>query len=160
MGAAALTPMALFTRAAGPIFAGLDAAAQAKGEKQRAEINAYIGRTRANQADTDVRLGLEDELSTLRATMAANGQRPGVGTMDIFNELRRTRGRERRVEVGNRMAEAADWKMAAKNAGNEATGSLFGGFIKAGPSIFDIYDYYDKKRRTRLDEINAMGRPR
>ena len=126
-------------QAAGSIFGGMAGAAEAKGEKQRAEINAYIGRTRANQADTDARLGLEDELSTLRATMAANGQRPGVGTMDIFNELRRTRGRERRVEVGNRMAEAADWKMAAKNAGNAATGSLIGGLFKAGPSLFDLY---------------------
>ncbi len=134
-----ITALALGAQAGGAIFSGMAGAAQAKGEKQRAEINAYIGRTRANQADTDARLGLEDELSTLRATMAANGQRPGVGTMDIFNELRRTRGRERRVEVGNRMAEAADWKMAAKNAGNAATGSLIGGLFKAGPSLFDLY---------------------
>lgn len=134
-----ITALALGAQAGREIFSGMAGAAQAKGEKQRAEINAYIGRTRANQADTDARLGLEDELSTLRATMAANGQRPGVGTMDIFNELRRTRGRERRVEVGNRMAEAADWKMAAKNAGNAATGSLIGGLFKAGPSLFDLY---------------------
>ena len=134
-----ITALALGAQAGGPIVSGMAGAAQAKGEKQRAEINAYIGRTRANQADTDARLGLEDELSTLRATMAANGQRPGGGTMDIFNELRRTRGRERRVEVGNRMAEAADWKMAAKNAGNAATGSLIGGLFKAGPSLFDLY---------------------
>lgn len=134
-----ITALALGTQAGGVIFSGMAGAAQAKGEKQRAEINAYIGRTRANQADTDARLGLEDELSTLRATMAANGQRPGVGMMDIFNELRRTRGRERRVEVGNRMAEAADWKMAAKNAGNAATWSPIGGLFKAGPSLFDLY---------------------
>ncbi len=41
--------------------------------------------------------------------------------------------------MGNRMAEAADWKMAAKNAGNAATGSLIGGLFKAGPSLFELY---------------------
>ncbi len=139
-----ITALAIGAQAAGSIFSGVAGYQQAKGEKQRAEINAYIGRTRANQADTDARVGLEDELSNLRATMAANGQRPGVGTMDIYNELRRTRGRERRIDVGNRMQEAADWKMAAKNAGAQATGSLVGGFIKAGPSLFDLYQMKKK----------------
>lgn len=57
-----ITALALGAQAGGPIVNGMAGAAQAKGEKQRAEINANIGRTRANQADTDARLGLEDEL--------------------------------------------------------------------------------------------------
>lgn len=132
-------------QAAGSIFGGMAGAAEAKGEKQRAEINAYIGRTRAIQSNNDNRMGLEDELSNMRATMAANHQRPNVGTMELFNELRSQRGRERRIDVGNRMSEAADWKMAAKNAGAKGRASMIGGFIKAGPSLFDMYDLSKKK---------------
>lgn len=133
--------MALGAQAGSSIFGGLAGAAEAKGEKKRAEINAYIGRTRAIQTDTDARVGLNDELATMRAALAANGQRQNVGTMALFDELRRQRGRERRVEVGNRMSEVADWKMAGKNASAKASGAMFGGLIKAGPSLFDLYNY-------------------
>lgn len=132
---------ALMAQAAGPIFGGIAGSAEAKGEKKRAEINAYIGRTRAMQADTDAREGLESELGTMRAAMAQNGQRQNVGTMALFSELRRVRGRERRIEYGNRMSEVADWKMAGKNAKAKASGALMGGLIKAGPSMFSLYDY-------------------
>ena len=133
--------MALGAQAGSSIFGGLAGSAEAKGEKQRAEVNAYIGRTRAIQTDTDARVGLNDELATMRAALAANGQRQNVGTMAIFDELRKQRGRERRVEVGNRMSEAADWKMAGKNAAAKGKSALFGGLIKAGPSLFDLYNY-------------------
>ena len=110
-----------------------------KGEK-RAEINSYIGRTRAIRP-TPKRVGLSDELATMRATFAANGQRPGVGTMAIFNEVRKQRGCERRIDYGNRMAEVADWKMQGKNAQAKASSAIMGGIIKAGPSLFDLYQY-------------------
>ena len=80
--------MALGAQVGSSIFGGLSGAAEAKGEKQRAEANAYIGRTRAIQTDTDARQGLNDELATMRATFATNDQKPGVGTLAIFNELR------------------------------------------------------------------------
>lgn len=134
-----ITAVALGAQAAGSIFGGMAGAAEAKGEKKRAETNAFIGRTRAIQSNLDARMGLEDELSTMRATMAANHQSPNVGTMELFNELRSQRGRERRIDVGNRMAEAADWKMAGKNAAAKGRSAMIGGFIKAGPSLFDIY---------------------
>lgn len=133
--------MALGAQAGSSIFGGLAGAAEAKGEKKRAEINSYIGRTRAIQTDTEARQGLNDELATMRATFAANSQKPGVGTLAIFNELRKQRGRERRIEVGNRMAEVADWKMQGKNAQAKATGSLWGGVIGAGPSLFHLYEH-------------------
>ena len=130
--------MALGAQAGSSIFGGLAGAAEAKGEKKRAEINSYIGRTRAIQTDTEARVGLNDELATMRATFAANGQRPGVGTMAIFNEVR---SRERRIDYGNRMAEVADWKMQGKNAQAKASSAIMGGIIKAGPSLFDLYQY-------------------
>lgn len=113
----------------------------AKGEQQRAEINSYIGRTRALQTDTTARQGLESELGSIRAAMGANQQRPGVGTLEMINELREVRGRERRINVANRNSEAADWRMAGRNSGNAATSSMALGLIKAGPSLFDLYDY-------------------
>lgn len=138
--------LALGAQAGSSIMGGLAGAAEAKGEKQRAEINSYIGRTRAIQTDTEARQGLNDELATMRATFSANQQRPGVGTLEIFNDLRQQRSRERRIEYGNRMAEAADWKMAAKNAQAKATGAIFGGLAGAGPSMFNLYDYQSKKK--------------
>lgn len=133
--------LALGAQAGSSIFGGLAGAAEAKGEKKRAEINAYIGRTRAIQTDTDARVGLNDELATMRAALASNGQKQNVGTMALFDELRKQRGRERRVEVGNRMAEVADWKMAGKNAGAKASSAMLGGILKAGPSLFNLYQY-------------------
>ena len=110
----------------------------AKAEKAQAERNAFIGRTRALQTDAASREGMNDELATMRATLAANGQ-PG-GAMEIMRALRETRGRERQVEYGNRMQEASDWRMQGRNA-------LAGGRAKAatllpdaGLSLFKIWE--------------------
>lgn len=135
-----ITP-ALFLKAAIPITQGIMGAAQAKSQKERAEANAYIGRTRAIQTDASARFGLSDELSTMRNAFGGAGQAPGVGTLEIMRELRRTRDSERRVNYGNRMSEAADYRAQARGYGGAATASMLGGFIKAGPSLFDIYDY-------------------
>ena len=138
MGDPITTGIAL--QAGSAIFGGLGGAAEAKSQKRAAEINSYIGRTRAIQTDTAAREGLDSELATMRATFAANHQKAGVGTFEIFKELRDTRGRERRVEVANRNQEAADYRTQAKNYGSAAKNSVLGGFIKAGPSLFDFYE--------------------
>lgn len=114
---------------------------QAKGQQERANINSFIGRTRALQEGTTQREGLESELGSMRAAFGANQQRAGVGTLEVVNELRRVRDRERRIGVGNRMSEAADWQMQGRNAGRAATGALFTGGLKAGASLFDLYDF-------------------
>lgn len=132
---------ALLAKAAGPILGGIGAYSEAQGVKQQAEINSFIGRTRAIQTDEAARSGLESELAAMRNTFAANGQTPGVGTFEIMKELRKTRGQERRIAFGNRMQEAADYRLAAKNAGSEGKFALLGGIAKAGPSLFDFYDY-------------------
>ena len=61
--------------------------------------------------------------------------------MAIFNEVRKQRSRERRIDYGNRMAEVADWKMQGKNAQAKASSAIMGGIIGAGPSLFDLYQY-------------------
>lgn len=136
------TPViALALQAGTAVAGGMAARAQAKGEQERAQINSYIGRTRALQTDTTSRQGLESELGSIRAAMGANQQRPGVGTLEMINELRDVRGRERRINFGNRNAEAADWALAGRNAGGRAKAALGLGLIKAGPSLFDLYQY-------------------
>lgn len=77
----------------------------------------------------------------MRNVMGANQQAPGVGTFEVMNELRETRNRERRVNVGNRNSEAASQRMQAKAAGQAGMMALIGGGLKAGPSLFDLYDY-------------------
>jgi len=123
---------------------GIAGFGQAKAEKKQAQINAFIGRTRAIQTDAEARNGLNSELGSMRNVMGANQQKAGVGTFDMMQELRDTRNRERRINVGNRNAEAASSRMQAKAAGSRAMGALIGGGIKAGPSLFDLYDYKRK----------------
>ena len=142
MGAALIAPL---LSAGTSIAGGIGAYGKAQGEKQMAENNAYIGRTRAIQTDVSARDGLNAELGTLRATLAGNGQRPTVGTQGVFDELRKVRSRDRRIEYGNRMQEAADYRMQAKNAGKAGGAALLGGFMKAGPSLFEAYDVYKKR---------------
>lgn len=114
----------------------------AKADKAQAERNAFIGRTRALQTDTASREGLNDELATMRATLGANGQTGGA--FEIMRALRETRGRERRVEVGNRMQEAADWQMQGKNALTQGRWKAAGQLASAGPSLFDLYQLRGK----------------
>lgn len=137
----ALPALALATQAAGPIVSGIMANSAAQAEKKRNDINAFIGRTRAIQTDTSARQGLESELGTLRAAFGGNGDRPSVGTFEIMDELRQTRDRERRINFGNRMSEAADYKQAGRNAAARGRGGLLTGLVKSGPSLFDLYDY-------------------
>lgn len=142
MQAALLSPL---LSAGNAVAGGISAYGKAQGEKQIAENNAYIGRTRAIQTDVSARDGLNAELGTLRATLAGNGQRPTVGTQGVFDELRKVRSRDRRIEYGNRMSEAADYRMQAKNAGKAGGAALLGGLMKAGPSLFEAYDVYKKR---------------
>lgn len=114
----------------------------AKADKAQAERNAFIGRTRALQTDTASREGLNDELATMRATLGANGQTGGA--FEIMRALRETRGRERRVEVGNRMQEAADWQMQGKNALSQGRAKAMTQLASAGPSLFDLYQLRGK----------------
>jgi hypothetical protein len=126
------------------IAGGMGENAEAKAMEEQAKINAYIGRTRAGQADVSARESLNSELGTLRATFAANGQRPTVGTEAIFNELRNVRARDRRIEFGNRQQEAASYDMQAKNYKSKGKFGLLGGVIKAAPSVFDVMSMKSK----------------
>lgn len=138
------TTAALAFKAGGTLLKGLGARQEAAAEQEAAQINSFIGRTRAIQTDTAAREGLSDELGNMRAVLGANGQRAGVGTFEMFRELRDIRNRERRVEVGNRNQEASDFNMAARNAGARkrmalpmAIGSQ--GFAQPAFSLFDLY---------------------
>lgn len=120
------------------VAGGLASRAEAKAVEEQNRVNAFIGRTRAVQTDTSAREGLNSELGTLRATFAANGQRATVGTEAVFNELRKVRSRDRRIEFGNRMQEASSYNMAANAARTSGRMGMLGGIIKAAPSVFDV----------------------
>lgn len=132
---AAMAPLALQAASAG--LGAMGTMQGAKAEKAQAERNAFIGRTRALQTDTAAREGLNDELATMRATLASNGQ--AGGAFELMRALRDTRGRERRVEVGNRMQEASDWRMQGKNALAQGRSKALSQVASAGPSLFKIY---------------------
>ena len=132
--------VALAATAGSALLKGMSARAAAKGEKKQSEINSFIGRTRAIQTGTAAAQTLEGDLGSFRAALGANGQAPNVGTMEVMNDLREARDRESRINVGNRNSEAADQRMSAKNAGYRGRAAMLGGIIKAGPSLFDMYE--------------------
>jgi hypothetical protein len=140
-------PLAYGLQAASAVAGGLSTFAGAKAAQNEAKINSFIGRTRAIQTDVTAREGLESELGTLRASFAANDQRPTVGTAEVFNELRRVRGRDRRVEFGNRMQEANAYARQAKGYGGQAMQGLAGGFLNAAPSIFNMAEWKQKNKK-------------
>lgn len=142
--ASAAAPLAYLAQGASAVFGGLSAYSAGKAEEEAAKVNSYIGRTRAMQTDTSAPESMNSALGSLRAAFAASGQRPTVGTAEVFNELRRVRGRDRRIEFGNRMQEARGYDTAARNAGMAARHGLWAGLIKAGPSVFDYYDWRKK----------------
>jgi hypothetical protein len=132
--------LALGAQAGSAVLGGLGGRAEAKAQKQQAEINAYIGKTRAIQTDTAAREGLSAELANFRTVMAANGQRAGVGTFEVMQQVRDVSGRERRVEFANRNQEASAYKMQAAAAGAAGRNAMIGGFARALPSLFDMYE--------------------
>ncbi len=128
-----------FILKAGSLVAGGIAESRAaKAEQKNAEINNFIARTRAIQTDTTQRQNLESEIGSARATFAANEQRMSVSTLGLLNEIRETRNRERRISVGNEMTRAYDFSRQARNAGDRSRSAITRGFIKAGPSLFDL----------------------
>lgn len=132
--------LSLGAKAASGVFAGMSARSRAKAEQKQAEVNAYIGRTRAIQTDTVARANMDAELGSFRAASAAMG-RPGVGVLDMMREITDIRERERRIEVGNRMQESRDYAMAGRNAQMAGRTAMVGGLLQAAPSIFDLGDY-------------------
>lgn len=137
--ATAITPMALISKAAIPIFSGMQAMQQAESAKEQAKVNSFIGTTRARQTDVSAREGLNSELANVRAVLSANGQQQSVGTLAMFDELRSSRETERRVGFNNQMQQAAGYRAQA-NSIKPGMG-MASGIIKAGPSLFDLYEW-------------------
>lgn len=130
--------MILIATAGSAIMKGMAGASQANAEKERAKINAYIGRTRAMQTGSVKRSNLQSELASMRSAFGANNQPLDSTAYDLMSRVRDVGRRERRIEVDNEMSGAADWKMEAKNAGQRATASMLSGFGQALPSLFDL----------------------
>jgi hypothetical protein len=123
------------------LLEGMAGRRAAMAEKQRADNNAFIGRTRAIQTSTAMREDLNSELASMRAVMATNGQRPNVGTFEMMRELRETRSRERRVAYGNEMMGVYDQQMASRNAQDAGRAAMIGGITKAAGPLMQLYQY-------------------
>jgi hypothetical protein len=123
------------------LLEGMAGRRAAMAEKQRADNNAFIGRTRAIQTDTALRDDLNSELATMRTVMATNNQRPNVGTFEIMKELRDTRSRERRIAYGNEMMGVYDQQMASRNAKDAGRAAMIGGLTKAANPLMQLYEY-------------------
>lgn len=128
------------------LLEGMAGRRAAMAEKQRADNNAFIGRTRAIQTSTAMREDLNSELGTMRAVMATNGQRPNVGTFEMMRELRDVRSRERRIAYGNEMMGVYDQQMASRNAQDAGRAAMIGGITKAAGPLMDLYSYKRKNR--------------
>tara|TARA_R100000808_G_C2073539_1_gene100078 strand:+ start:52 stop:477 length:426 start_codon:yes stop_codon:yes gene_type:complete len=133
--------LSLVAKAGSAAFSGISALSRAKAEREQAERNAFIGRTRAMQTDTTARQGLSSELANVRAVLSANGQRPGVSTFEITKDLRQTRNRERRISFGNEMNRVYDFEQSGRNAMSRGRAGFALGMLEAGPSLFDLYQY-------------------
>jgi hypothetical protein len=140
------TGPSLIAQATTGLLKGASGRAAAMGEKQLAETNAYIGRTRAIQTSAAMAEDLNSELSSMRAVFAANQQRPNVGTFELMQELRDVRSRERRIAYANEMAGVYDARMQAQNAKAKARAAMLGGISEARQPVFDLYDYANKNR--------------
>lgn len=120
------------------LASGMAGMAAAQGEKLRADINAYIGETRAIQTNTVAMQNLESELSTVRNVFATNGQRMTSDSFGLLQDVRTVRNREKRISVGNERRRAMDQRIAGQNAQARGTGALIRGIGGALPSIFDL----------------------
>ena len=137
---------ALALQAGSAAAGGMAGFGKAQAEKKQSEINAFIGRTRSIQTSAEAARGLNSELGSMRNVMGANQQAPGVGTFEVMQELREARGRERRVNVSNRNAEAASYRMQGLAAGSRGVSSLIKGGMGGGISLFNLQEYLEKKR--------------
>lgn len=134
------TTVALGSKAAGSLAEGMMANSSSRAQALQAERQAHWAGTRAIQTDTVARQGLESELGTMRAVFASNQSAPSVGTLEIMQDLRKTRDRERRINVGNHRSQEQDYRTQAANARYQGRIGLLSGLIKAGPSMFDMYE--------------------
>ena len=105
--------------------------------REQENINARWGRVRADQTDTAARTGLEDDLSSFRATLSANDAGTSVATVGLLDQVREIRDRDRRIEGGNRRQEVfgAENRARAQRPGLQ----LAQGFARAGPSLAQLY---------------------
>lgn len=133
---AALGPLGLALSAGSQIMGGIASAQQQSAMRDQERINAEWGRIRADQSDAAARVGIEDDVSAARATFNANDAGMNTGTLGVLNEIRRVRGRDRRIETGNMNRQAND---ATRRANSYRPGlAMLGGFMNAGPSLFEL----------------------
>ena len=124
---------------AAPIMQGIADRQALQAQAEQANINSYIGKTRAMQSDTVARQGMESELGTARAAISANQQGANVGTFEMLRELRDTRQRERRISTGAHLQQSRDFATEARNASRASNWAIPIGIARGSTSLLDLY---------------------
>lgn len=133
---AALGPLALAFQGGSAILGGIASAQQQRAMREQERVNAEWGKIRANQSDTAARQGIEGDIASARAVFNANDAGMNTGTLGVLEEIRRVRGRDRRINTANHMRESYD---ASRRAASYRPGlAMLGGIMKAGPSLFEL----------------------
>ena len=138
MDPATLTMVTLGAQAASTVSGAMAARGQAKAERERANINAYIGRTRAIQTGAAGYRRLTSKLATLRATMRANGQTDG-GVM--ARQIRQDIGRDIRLSVANEMTRVNDYRYEARAARSRGRQAFMMAAVQGGRSLFQMHEF-------------------
>lgn len=130
--------MALGAQAIGKIAGGVGDYQNAKLQKQQAEDNAYIGRTRAMQTDAISRETLNRDLGSIRAGLASSGQGVNLGSGALMDAYRTASSQQRAISYGNAMTQSYQYQQQAN--GIHPGLSLISGFAGAAPSMFSLFD--------------------
>lgn len=101
---------------------GIGAMRAAAGEKEKAEINAFIGKTRAMQVGSSARFDTESEVGSIRSALAANGAKMDASSFDLIGGVRNIRENSRRVDIANEKMGIYDNVLNARNARNKQAG--------------------------------------
>jgi hypothetical protein len=130
--------MALGAQALGGIAGGIADYQSAAAAKQQAQINAYIGKTRAIQTDGQARETLNRNLGSLRAGLASAGQGVNLGSAFLFDSYRKASSDQRSIDYGNAMSQSLTYKSQARTI--HPGMAFLAGAGQAAPSLFGLYD--------------------
>jgi hypothetical protein len=123
------------------LFQGQAEAAQHSAVAQQERINSEWAQIRTDQTDTASRLGLDQELASIRAALAANGGRASVGNLEVMQDVRDQRERERRITTGNEQRRVYDMRRQSRLSRRSARTARFGGLMRALPSLVEFGEF-------------------
>ena len=133
------TTLALVAQGASSVLGGMSSMSAARSERDQANRNAFIGETRAQQTAAEIMATAAEEMSTMRATMAANGQ---TGGAEFWREAFRNRRRDARISVQNERDTAEGYRAQGRVAMARGRADMIRGFAGAVDPAYGLYQHY------------------